>query len=126
MKLIKVDPKLEELYTINRFIQEIIQKEDFEVTLITEEIFVNIINYSDADYIKISADFNNETQLLCLEFIDNGVKFNPLEKEDHVAPDTIEETEIGGLGIHFVTNLADSIKYNYDTENHLIITKKVK
>ena len=30
MKSIKVDPKLEELYTINRFIQEIIQKEDFK------------------------------------------------------------------------------------------------
>ncbi len=39
MKSIK-DPKLEELYTIHRFIHEIIQKEDFEVRLITEEILL--------------------------------------------------------------------------------------
>ena len=62
-----------------------------------------------------------------MEFIDDGIQFNPIESESPDSPDTIDEAEIGGLGIHLVKNLTDELNYEYENnENHLTIIKKVK
>ena len=75
--------------------------------------------------INVKAIFEN--QKLILEFIDNGIPFNLLLKENPVLPDNIEETKTGGLGIFLTKQIADYIYYEYvDNENHLKIVKKVK
>lgn len=125
MKSIKVNSNLEELKNITSFIEDVIKSKDMQLKLIIEEIFVNIVNYSQSDYVIVNVDFDETNDVIQIEFVDNGIKFNPLLKEDHVPPDSIKEAKIGGLGIHLVKNLADSISYTYDNENHLQITKIV-
>ena len=62
-----------------------------------------------------------------MEFVDNGVEFNPLLKGDVNLPDNIDDAEIGGLGIHITRELSDDISYEYiNDENHLKIIKKVE
>ena len=125
MKSIELSRELSELYTLNEFLDDIIAKEDFQVRLIAEEVFVNIVNYSNTDLIKVNASYENS--ILTFEFIDNGIEFNPLLKEDPKLPESIEEAEVGGLGIHLTKELADDIKYERKNDkNYLKIIKKVE
>lgn len=125
MNSIMLQPQIEEMYKLQEFIHGIISKKDFEIDLITEEIFVNIVNYSDADFIKVDAHYENST--LTIDIMDNGIEFNPLLKEDPKMPDMIEEAKIGGLGIHLTKELSDELDYKrINDENHLKIIKKVE
>lgn len=125
MNSISLKPKLNELYTLNEFILNELNEENLQVNLIVEEIFVNIVNYSKTDFIKVNVEFKKPT--LTIEFVDNGVEFNPLLKEDPKAPETIEEAEVGGLGIFLTKEMADELDYHYNTgENHLKIIKNVE
>lgn len=126
MKSIKLKPKLEELNHLKTFIKDIIKQKDMKLDLIIEEIFINIISYSQAEYVIINSEFDEKTNKILIEFVDNGNEYNPLQKEDYEVPDSVKEAKIGGLGIHLIKHFADSIEYNYDDENHLTITKKVE
>jgi anti-sigma regulatory factor (Ser/Thr protein kinase) len=63
---------------------------------------------------------------LRVEVIDDGVAFDPLQKEDADITLGIDERKIGGLGILLVKELMDDVRYaregNY---NHLIMEKAV-
>ncbi|WP_458404999.1 ATP-binding protein [Methanobrevibacter sp.] len=125
MKSISLKPELNELYRLNEFILNIVKKENIQLNLIVEEIFVNIVNYSNTESITVNVSLDNE--ILTLEFIDNGIEFNPLKKEDPKPPENIEDAEIGGLGIYLTKKMADDIDYNYiNGNNHLKIIKNVK
>lgn len=125
MNSITINPKLTELNTLNEFILNELKKEDLQVKLIVEEIFVNIINYSKTEFITVNVEYDEQT--LTLEFIDNGIEFNPLLKEDPEVPATIDDAQIGGLGIFLAKELADDLQYHYTNgKNHMKIIKKVK
>ena len=124
MSSITLKPELTELYTLNDFILSEIKEKNVQVNLIVEEIFVNIVNYSKTEFITVNAEYENST--LALEFIDNGIEFNPLSKENPKAPDSIDDAIIGGLGIFLTKQIADELDYSYiNGENHLKIIKKV-
>ena len=125
MNSITLKPEIQELYTLNEFISNELQEENLQVNLIVEEIFANIVNYSNTDYITVNVEY--ETPTLTVEFMDNGIEFNPLLKENPKTPKNIEEAEIGGLGIYLTKELADELEYQYENdENHLIIIKNVE
>ena len=124
MNSISLKPELKELYTLNEFISNELEEENFQVSLIVEEIFVNIVKYSKTDFIKVNVEFKKPT--LTMEFIDNGIEFNPLLKENPQLPENIDEAEIGGLGIMLTKEISDELNYTYmDNENHLKIVKNV-
>ena len=55
---------------------------------------------------------------------DDGMPFNPLSAE---APDTdlsLEDREIGGLGIHLVRNLIDDVTYNRRIDKNVMTLVK--
>ena len=125
MNSITLKPELSELYALNKFILNELQEENLQVNLIVEEIFVNIVNYSKTEFITVNAE--HEKQILTLEFIDNGIEFNPLLKEDPNMPNSIDEAQIGGLGIFLTKEIADELDYHYvNGENRLKIVKNVK
>ena len=124
MNSLKLKVDLEQLYVLNEFIEEHYPNKDMTLKLIVEEIFVNIVNYSNAEYIIVNVESEN---YLTIEFIDNGIQFDPTLKEDPEAPKTLDEAQVGGLGILLVKNYADEITYTYENEeNHLKIIKKVE
>ncbi|MBE6489824.1 MAG: ATP-binding protein [Methanobrevibacter sp.] len=125
MNSILLKPEINELYTLNEFVLNELKKEDLKVNLIVEEIFANIINYSQTDYIKVNIKF--EKPILTIEFIDNGMEFNPLKKENPEPPENIEDAQIGGVGVFLIKEIADELYYSYTNgENHLKIIKNVE
>ena len=91
----------------------------------SEEILVNIVDYSNSDKLYISCEFIDKDNALRFEFIDEGTPFNPLEEKPEVDIDAeIDERGIGGLGIFLYTTIMDKIEYHYtDGKNHLITVK---
>ncbi len=125
MNHIELNPSINELTRLNEFIHGEVSNIGYDIDLIVEEVFVNIVNYSNCTYIKVNVECKDF--VLKMEFIDDGIQFNPIESESPDSPNTIDEAEIGGLGIHLVKNLTDELNYVYENnENHLTIIKKVK
>lgn len=93
-----------------------------------EELFVYVANYAYKDNgngkCKIAIEYNQDKQEVKLSIEDNGIKFNPLEKED---PDTnlsLDERPIGGLGIFLVKKNMDNIEYKYEDNKKILILSK--
>lgn len=76
--------------------------------LLSEEIFVNIANYSTTDTNCYFFIGHNE-QNIFLKFIDHGIPFNPLEKPP--VPKT-DEIQIGGLGLVMIRKLSKDLSYS--------------
>ena len=125
MNSITLKPEITELYTLNEFVSNELPEENTYVNLIVEDVCVNIVDYSKADFIIVEIEYENGT--IMLNFIDNGIEFNPILKENPELPDTIDEAQIGGLGILLTKELSDELDYHYiNGENHLKIIKKVE
>ena len=125
MNSITLKPEINDLYVLNEFISNELGEINVQVNLIVEEVFVNIVDYSKTDFIIVNAEFRKPT--LTVEFIDNGIEFNPLLKENPPLPDDIDEAQIGGLGIFLTKEMADELDYiRINGENHLKIIKKVE
>lgn len=125
MNSITLKPELNELYTLKEFILNELPHENLKIDLIVEEIFTNIVNYSKTEFITVNANYENST--LEIEFIDNGIQFNPILQKEHKIPKSIDEAEIGGLGIFLTKEIADELDYhNINGENHLKVIKKIE
>ena len=74
----------------------------------------------------IVAEMQKESAILSVTFIDSGMPYNPLQKEDPDITLSVEERQIGGLGIYMVKKTMDEIFYQYKNgQNHLTIKKKM-
>ena len=125
MNSITLNVDVNEIYKLKEFINQIIQKTDFKTDLISEEVFVNIVSYSNCTFICVNAEY--EKPALTIEFIDDGIEFNPLLKEEPEFPDDIDDAKEGGLGIYLTREIADEIYYEYkEKRNHLKIIIKVE
>ncbi len=106
---------------------EIPPKACMELNLILEELFTNVVFYAfdDGGDHEIVVTFKRIVHGI-VEIIleDDGKEFNLLEKDTSDAVNqTIDERKIGGLGIHFVKQLVNEIRYErMDGKNivHLI------
>lgn len=89
-----------------------------KIYLACEEVFVNIVDHSDATVAEITIEKQNDH--LIIKFADDGVSFDPLEAEP-VEKD-FEEQDSGGMGVALVKQLADTMDYNRtDNRNVLIL-----
>jgi sigma-B regulation protein RsbU (phosphoserine phosphatase) len=101
-----------------------------QINLAVEEAVVNVMNYAyppgTMGTVEVSADTSDDKLTLVIE--DNGTPFDPTAKDDADTTLGAEERPIGGLGIHLVRQLMDSISYKRsdDGRNILTIAKKWK
>ena len=86
----------------------------FKIRLCVEEIGENVVNYAYDDgcgYMLVTV--NNKDGKLEFSFQDDGVPFNPLEKEDPDITASAEERPVGGLGIYICKQMMDEMSYSY-------------
>jgi len=101
-----------------------------DVNLAVEEILANIISYGYTDNreeheIKLGVSVQPGEVRVDVE--DDGRPFNPLEAPEPDTTKPLEERTVGGLGIHLVRKLMDSLEYKRrDNKNFLTIKKKMQ
>lgn len=98
------------------------------VNLLIEELYSNSIYYGKAKSLKVDIYLYSTPSILKITYMDNGIPFNPLidvQKPD--LHETLENREIGGLGIHFIKKMTDNQIYKRTkTQNQLILEKKLE
>lgn len=86
----------------------------FKIRLCVEEVEENILCYSGSTWVEVTVEKNDN--VLSIKFSDGGVEFDPLKKEDPDVNASLEERQIGGLGIFLCKQIMDSLEYRF--ENH--------
>ena len=92
-----------------------------------EFFYYNILGVKYAPHTgdaTVRVESSNDPIAVIITYIDNGVPYNPLEKEDPDTSLSAEEREIGGLGIYMVKKSMDDITYEYKDGQNILAIKK--
>jgi anti-sigma regulatory factor (Ser/Thr protein kinase) len=96
----------------------------FPVHLAMEELFVNMVHYNPTvtTDIEVTVTVGDAVRV---SLVDNGgVEFDVTVKRDVDVDAPLEERKPGGLGVHLVQNLVDTLEYEYqDGRGEVIFTK---
>lgn len=134
MPSLTIDAKRDNLDRVLEFINNELLKFECEEMLLTkidiavEEIFVNISSYAyeNQGEVEISCNVFEDNFMVEIELKDSGKPYNPLNRDNPDINLTIDEREIGGLGIFMTKKLMDDVKYKYENgKNVLSIYKKI-
>ena len=107
MSVLKIDAQVEKLDEVLAFIDEELEKHEASMKVQTQ------------------IDFKEEPTTVIISFADQGMKFNPLERKDPDTTLSVEERQIGGLGIFIVKKSMDSVNYEYKDGSNIFTIEKI-
>ena len=133
-KELSVDSPIENFVVVKDWLQSIfdkigcVGKPAKQLFIAVDEMFTNIAHYAYEDVGKVffKASYNADEKMLKISIIDNGDKYNPLEKPDPDIAQRIKDKTVGGLGIFMTKKMVDSIEYSrVEDKNVLVLNKKI-
>jgi len=101
----------------------------FALKFIVEELFTNMVKYNISDtQSDIDILLRKNDGKITLQLTDYGVdSFDITRVADADVTQALEERKIGGLGIHLVRKMVDSMNYEYrDRQSRITITKNLE
>jgi len=125
---------IEQVPQLAEFVEEVCEELNIDpsttmqINLALEEAVVNVMSYAYAQNTKGEINIEASANDVRLKFTicDTGSPFDPTAKEDVDTTLSVEDRPIGGLGIHLVRQLMDSINYErIDNQNVLTLRKKL-
>ena len=98
------------------------------LTLAIEEAVANVMKYAypkgEVGPIEINATINDGS--LSFTIKDSGTPFDPTQVKKADITLSAEEREIGGLGLHLIRNIMDTVEYHHTSnQNILTLTKNI-
>ena len=135
---LRVDATIENLRIILSFLQGVgynlalTEKSQFDIELAVEEAIVNIIThgYGPDQRGEIGVEVAHKDDIVYVYLTDWGMTFDPKQKPPFDPDEPIELRAEGGMGIHFILTLTDSIEYEPATKpggsNRLTLIKHVE
>ena len=135
MKELNIEATLENVGTVTAFVDEQLEaldcpfKAQMQIDVAIDELFSNIARYAyhpETGPATVCVEVEENPLAVAITFIDHGVPYDPLAKEDPDTSLSAEERQIGGLGIFLVKKTMDDISYEYrDGKNILRIKKNI-
>jgi len=123
---------LSELETLSRDVDRfgrchgLSEKSLFEINVALEELFTNIVSYgypdNAEDWISVTLSLENGTLIMCIE--DEGIPFNPAEADSPGLECSLEDRQIGRLGIFLAKHFVDEIAYQRCGDRNVVVMKK--
>ena len=109
MKELTIDATIENIATVTAFIDEQLEHRDCpmktkrQVHIAIDELFGNIAYYAyhpEKGIVTVRAEVTDNPLAVVITFIDNGTPYDPLAKADPDITLSVEERDVGGLGIY--------------------------
>lgn len=135
MKELTLDATIENVTAVTSFVDEQLERlgcppeSQAQIDIAIDELFSNIAYYAynpETGPATVRVEVMEEPLSVEITFIDSGVAYNPLAKDDPDLSLSADEREIGGLGIYIVKNSMDDVAYEYkDGKNILRIRKNI-
>ena len=135
LRTLRLPNDVQEVPQLAAFIEEVCESNGvdmmttMQMNLALEEAVVNVMSYAYPEGTKGYVDISVQSDSCGLTFVisDSGKPFDPTTRGEVDTTLSAEERSIGGLGIHLVRQLMDSIQYEYkDGHNVLTLKKKIK
>ena len=133
MKELTIDATIENIAAVTAFIDEQLEHRDCpmktkrQVHIAIDELFGNIAYYAyhpEKGIVTVRAEVTDNPLAVVITFIDNGTPYDPLAKADPDTTLSVEERDIGGLGIYMVKKTMDDISYEYRNGQNILRIKK--
>lgn len=133
MRELNIEAKTENLNMVMDFIDQQLESLDcpikiqMQIEVAVEELFVNIAHYAynpEVGPATIRVEVQEKPLAVIITFIDQGMPYDPLKKEDPNVTLSAEERQIGGLGIYMVKKSMDDITYEYKEGQNILRIKK--
>ena len=130
---LELEAVLENLAEVQAFVEEHLEAADcpmkarMQISLAVEEIFVNIARYAYAPEkgnAAVRVEISDAPVSVTLTFVDNGVPYDPLAKQDPDVSLPAQERDIGGLGIFMTKKVMDDVAYEYRDGQNILTLKK--
>ena len=135
MKELTIAATVENIEVVTDFVNQQLEllecpmKAQMQIDVAIDELFSNIAHYSynpEIGQATVRVEVVENPLAVIITFIDNGIPYAPLAKEDPDLTLSAEERQIGGLGIYVVKKSMDEITYEYkDGQNILSIKKRI-
>ena len=135
MKELNIAATVENIEVVTDFVNEQLEaldcpmKAQMQIDIAIDELFGNIAHYAynpEVGDATVRVEVVEDPLAVVITFIDKGVPYDPLAKEDPDVTLSAEERAIGGLGIFMVKKTMDDITYEYkDGQNILKIRKNI-
>lgn len=136
MKELTIEAVVANLPRVTEFVDQELERLDcplraqMQIDIAIDELFGNIAYYAyhpETGPVTVRMEVVQEPLAVVITFIDQGVPYDPLAKEDPDVTLPLEERESGGLGIYMVKKTMDAISYEYrDGQNILTIRKNLQ
>ena len=133
MKKVTLDATVDNIEKVTEFVNEQLEecgcpmKIQMQIDIAIDELFGNIAHYAyhpEVGPATVRVEVLKEQPAVVITFLDNGVPYDPLKKEDPDVTLSAQERTTGGLGIFLVKKSMDDILYEYkDGQNILKIRK---
>lgn len=98
-----------------------------KLLLCIDELITNVIAHAYTDKLEhaVSLEIRTFPEYVELELRDDGQPFNPTLQTHPDLASSIEEREIGGLGIHLVVTIMDKVEYEREGDYNVLRAVKV-
>lgn len=134
MKELTLAATLENIEAVTDFVNEKLElldcpmKAQMQIDIAIDEIFSNIARYAYAPGsgdATVRVETESNPPAVMITFIDAGIPYNPLTKEDPDTTLSAEERGIGGLGIYMVKKSMDAMEYAFEDGCNKLSIKKI-
>ena len=133
MKEITLDATVDNIEKVTDFVNGQLEncgcplKAQMQIDIAIDELFGNIAHYAyhpDVGPATVCVEVMKDQPAVVITFLDRGIPYDPLKKEDPDVSLSAQERTAGGLGIFLVKKSMDDILYEYkDGQNILKIRK---
>ncbi|MBD9208021.1 MAG: ATP-binding protein [Clostridiales bacterium] len=133
MKELTIPATVENIEKVTEFVNSQLEeincpiKAKMQIDIAIDELFGNIAHYAynpEMGPATVRVEVTEAPISVIVTFIDHGIPYDPLKKDDPDVTLSAEERAIGGLGIFMVKKTMDEITYEYkDGQNILSIRK---
>jgi PAS domain S-box-containing protein len=130
---ITIKNRYEDMGIVEEQFSEFVEENDLpdavrqSMSIVLDEMLNNIISYAyQGEKEKdIEVNFELSGKRLVTTIKDSGVPFNPFARETPDVSESIEDREIGGLGIHMVRSLMDEYSYHRQINKNVVTLVKL-
>lgn len=133
MKELTLDATVDNIAAVTDFVNEQLEaldcpmKAQMQIDVAIDELFSNIAFYAYDPTVgpaTVRVEVKQEPLSVLITFIDHGVPYDPLAKDDPNVNLSLEERQIGGLGIFLVKKTMDNVNYEYRNGQNILTIQK--
>ncbi|MBQ3275779.1 MAG: ATP-binding protein [Oscillospiraceae bacterium] len=134
MKELTLEARVENIGAATDFVNSELEalgcpmKVQTQIDVALDEILANVASYAyphGIGEVTVRLEAEADPRAAVITILDRGIPFDPLKNDDPDVTLSLEEREIGGLGVFLVKKTMDEVSYDYRDGKNILRLKKI-